>query len=720
MANIILHPSLRRPILCLCMALITISALCAPPIGKYDVFPGKLGFTDAENALYKYLAQEAYDLLDARAEKVASISTKAGWEERQAYVRETLLKCVGGFPERTPLNAKVTRTVKKEGYRVEHVIYESLPGYYVTASMFIPDKAKKNHKTPAILYCSGHSVDGRMSPTYIRQMQNFVLKGFIVLAFDPIGQGERIQYLKEDGITSAKAPTKQHSYPGTQMILNGLTATRYAVWDGIRSIDYLLSRSEVDPARIGVTGRSGGGTQTAMISAMDERVAACSPENYLTTYKRLLQTMGPQDAEQNYYRYIDYGLDQTDLVLSFAPKPLMMITTTNDIFNVQGVKEIQKEMERAYKEMGSPSNYRRIEDYAGHEYTRKNNEANYAFFSKNLGLPCDTTLLETVPLTHEEMYATEKGNVYTSLGGETLFSLNLKETEANMKGIVMERSRGDAYFRTVPQKAMALSGYRDCKAAEPIQIGAVMEEAYTVEKYVTKGEGDYSFPYVIFRPKQPTGEYVVYLNAAGKSDPGAISTEIEPMVSKGVTVLAPDLVGYGEMGPGALRGDAWIDGVSHNMLYLSNLIGRSLLAVKTADMVSLVKMLKASGKPTKITGVANGEMAAVLLHAAAFCNDIDKVVLTGDICSYYSLASQETYDTHAALNIVPGALKAYDLPDLAASLAPRPISVVTPAGGYTKSSESQLLKEAGVIRKAFSEKGMSDKLQITGDLSSCF
>lgn len=720
MVNNTHHISAHRFILCLCMALITISAFSAPPKGKYDVFPGALGFTDAENALYKYLTQEAYDLLDARAEKVASISGKAGWEERQAYVRKALLDCVGGFPERTPLNAKVTRIIKKDGYRVEQVIYESLPGYYVTASLFVPDKTKKNHKTPAILYCSGHSVDGRMSPTYIKQMQNFVLKGFIVLAFDPIGQGERIQYLKEDGITPSLGPTNQHSYPGTQMILNGMTATRYAIWDGIRSIDYLLSRSEVDPNRIGVTGRSGGGTQTAMISAMDERVTACSPENYLTTYKRLLQTKGPQDAEQNFYRYIDHGLDQTDLVLSFAPKPLMMITTTNDIFNVQGVKEIQKEMERAYKEMGSPSNYRRIEDYAGHAYTKKNNEANYAFFSKNLGLPCDTTLLETEPLTHEEMFATQTGNVYTSIGGETLFSLNLKVADENMKNIARERNRGDAYFRTVPQKARTLSGYRECKAAEPVQIGAVREEAYTVEKYLTKGEGDYSFPYIIFRPKQSTGEYAVYLNAAGKSDPDAISTEIEPMVAKGVTVLAPDLVGYGEMGPGTLKGDAWIDGVSHNMLYLSNLIGRSLVAVKAADLVSLVKMLKATEKASKITGVANGEMAAVILHAAAFCNDIDKVVLTGDICSYYSMVSQETYDTHAALNIVPGALKAYDLPDLAASLAPRAISIVPPAGGYTKSTESQLTKEAAVIQKAFADKGVSDKLQIAKDLSSCF
>jgi hypothetical protein len=145
-----------------------------------------------------------------------------------------------------------------------------------------------------------------------------------------------------------------------------------------------------------------------------------------------------------------------------------------------------------------------------------------------------------------------------------------------------------------------------------------------------------------------------------------------------------------------------------------------MVAVKAADLASLVKMLTATEKASKITGVANGEMAAVILHAAAFCNDIDKVVLTGDICSYYSMVSQETYDTHAALNIVPGALKAYDLPDLAASLAPRAISIVPPAGGYTKSTESQLTKEAAVIQKAFADKGVSDKLQIAKDLSSCF
>jgi len=709
-----------RTFLLLIGLLMGINVSAAPPV-KYNTLGG-LGFTDSQNALYKYLVAEAFEMLDQREQQVSAISTREGWLERQKFVHEALAKCMGEFPERTPLNARITKVVKRDGYRVEQVIFESQPKFYVTASLYVPNKAKKNHKTPALLFCSGHAGTGRLASAYKKQMQNFVRKGFIVLSFDPIGQGERTQYLKEDGQSSTiPGTTTQHSYPGTQMLLCGYSVNRYMIWDGIRAIDYLLSRKEVDPNRIGVTGRSGGGTQTAMIAAMDDRVAACSPENYLTTYKRLLQTSGPQDAEQNYYHFIANGLDETDYVLAKAPKPYLMITTTNDIFNIQGAKDIEAEMKRAYQALGKPENFLRVEDYADHQYTKKNNESNYAFYRKHFDFPCDTLLEDLEEIPDSEMYATPNGKVYSSLGGEDLFSLNQKVLRKLTDKLDEQRRQGRSYFSTIAGKAKQLAGYRDPKAASPIQLGSNQEAEYMVERYVARGEGGYYFPYVIYRPQNPSGEFAVYINAAGKGDSVAIHDEIEPMVRKGISVLSPDLVGYGEMGPGTLRGDAWIDGVSHNLIYLANLIGRSLLAVKTADLVSLVEMLKQTEKVQRITGVARGEMAAIMLHAAAFTNSIDKVVLTGDICSYYSLASQKTYDTHAAMNLVPGALTAYDLPDLAASIAPRPLSIVVqPDYQYTYSTLPQLEKEGRLVMKAFQEAGATDKMKISDYLEDCF
>src|SRR5690606_8342841 len=153
-------------------------------------------------------------------------------------------------------------TLRKEGYTVEKLYYESRPGYYVTAAMFIPDQ--RQGKAPAIIFCSGHSDNGFRAEAYQHIMLNYVMKGFIVLAFDPTGQGERIQYA---GTALKKGAVNEHSYGGVQSFVSGLPPANYFIWDGIRTVDYLLTRKEVDPTRIGIAGRSGGGTQSAYIAA---------------------------------------------------------------------------------------------------------------------------------------------------------------------------------------------------------------------------------------------------------------------------------------------------------------------------------------------------------------------------------------------------------------------------------------------------------------------
>jgi len=221
-----------------------------------------LQYSDAPNSLYHFLTGEGYKLLETRAKEIAHINTKDELLQRQAKIRKTMWEVLGPFPEKTPLNAKITGTVKKNGYRIENVIYESLPGFYVTASLFIPENVKK--PAPAILFCSGHSTGVYRLPLYQLPFLNLVKKGFIVLAIDPIGQGERLQYFNpEKGESTIGSSTNEHSYPSVQVFLTGKSIARYFLWDGIRGIDYLVSRKEVDPKRIGVHGLSCGGTQTA-------------------------------------------------------------------------------------------------------------------------------------------------------------------------------------------------------------------------------------------------------------------------------------------------------------------------------------------------------------------------------------------------------------------------------------------------------------------------
>ena len=184
---------------------------------------------------------------------------------------------------------------------------------------------------PAVIYCSGHNDLGFRNDTYQHVILNLVEKGFVVFAFDPIGQGERLQYLDtETGKSKIGGPTKEHTFAGVQTLLTGTSLSDYFIWDGVRAVDFLLTRPEIDPTRIGITGRSGGGTQSAMIAAYDERIYAAAPECYITNFKRLLQSIGPQDAEQNQFNAIKLGFDHPDFFHLRVPKPSLIITTTHD------------------------------------------------------------------------------------------------------------------------------------------------------------------------------------------------------------------------------------------------------------------------------------------------------------------------------------------------------------------------------------------------------
>ena len=144
-------------------------------------------FTDAENSLYRYLSGQVFECLGKRAEDVAKLKTADQWRARQSELRAAFDDIVGPFPEKTPLNSRVTGIVRKDGYRVEKVVYESMPGYHVTAALFVPDGLKG--KSPAVLFCIGHSGAAFRRPLYQHVALNLVKKGFVVLAIDPVGQG---------------------------------------------------------------------------------------------------------------------------------------------------------------------------------------------------------------------------------------------------------------------------------------------------------------------------------------------------------------------------------------------------------------------------------------------------------------------------------------------------------------------------------------------------
>jgi hypothetical protein len=635
-----------------------------------DVINGWLRFNDASNSMYNHLSRQAFDLLEQRASETDRLDSKADWEQRQQKIRTTLIKIAGNFPERTDLNPRTASRKVKDGYRIENIIYESQPGFHVTSSMFIPEGL--SGPVPAIIYCSGHSAEGYRSSAYLHKIVNLVKKGFIVFAFDPVGQGERIEYFNpETGKSDIGGPTSEHSYPGTQAFLSGSSQAMYMIWDGIRAVDYLFTRKEVDPSRIGITGRSGGGTQSAYIAAFDDRIHASAPECYITSFRRLFESIGPQDAEQNLYHGLFYGIDHADLLSVRAPKPALMISTTGDFFSIQGARETASEVSRIYESFGSEGNFSMTEDDAGHTSTKKNREAMYSFFQKHLNNPGDPGDLEVNIPSSEEVRVTSTGQVSTSVGGETVFSLNKKYSEGLKKNLDYGRSDLATHLPGVVESAKRISGYRDPgEVHPPVFTGRIIKEDRVIEKYFLQGEGDNVIPYLSIIPANRNGKALLYLHPEGKIIASGPDPDVEWFVHNGFTVVLPDLPGTGETGPGDIRESSYYGGASYNVWFASVLTGRSITGIHAGDITRLARVLDGCPDITGIYALSRREMAPALLHSAAFNGLFKGLAVIEPYSSYLSVVNSRFYEPSFLRSFVAGSLQAYDLPDLVALIAP--------------------------------------------------
>lgn len=621
-------------------------------------------YNEQPHVLYSHLCSRAFVQLEKRKQGIVQLKTKQDWQKRQTLVKKKLQEAIGTFPEKTPLNAVVTGTIERDGITVEKIYFEPLPNYYVTAALFLPTGKREN--LPAIVYCSGHSENGFRSKAYQQIILNYVKKGFAVLAFDPIGQGERIQYPKSDKpqyFYQRFRPTHEHSYGGTPSFVSGISPALYFVWDGIRAVDYLLSRKEIDSSRIGIAGRSGGGTQSVYIAAMDNRILAAAPECYVTSFDKLLRSMGPQDAEQNLFHFFDKGLDMADFLEVRAPKPTLMVTTTSDIFSIEGAREVFSEVKNTYQAFGTSQQLSMVEDDAGHASTKKNREASYAFFQKYLRNSGSNEDEEVTFFSDEELFVTSTGNVYTSLKGENLFSLNQKYTTNKLK----KREK------VQPEKVASLMGYVQPKVNnKAIFSGRLIKNGYVIEKYLVAGPDNYQLPVLWFKPQKTAPKILLYIYTKGKAAAIQSDSLVNQLMEAGYQVVIPDLSGAGELANAYLKGgDAFIDSTSLNLWYTGILTNKSLVAVRAEEIQLITEFVKKNSGVSSITAVGSGTFSTDLLHAAVVTKAFGQLALLRGLSSYQSIIEQEHYRTKYIPSVVAGALPFYDLPYLVTMLAPK-------------------------------------------------
>lgn len=690
------------------------------------VFDEWLKWTNPAAILYQHLKDQTLPLYSERDSTVAALKTIGEWKARQHKV-QTALKAILPMPlSRAPLNATITKTIKFDGYSIQHLLFESAPRYFVTGCLYVPEKIKG--KIPAVLHLMGHDQAAFRVDLYQRMNANFALKGMIVLTIDPPGQGERVQYYDAASKFSSVGYTViEHTYFGNQALLNGISPAYYFVLDAQRAIDYLISRKDVDAARVGVIGFSGGGTIGSYVAAADPRIHAAVLCSWSTASKRQVETKGTQDAETVLYGSLQKGVTFADLVEVRAPKPTMLTFATRDQYlSIQGAQEAFAEASKLYSLYGKTDHLQFVKDDSKHWITPLHRKHIYAFFIKHFHLNASPAEVNTQLLSVEELTVTKTGQVSSALNSKLVFDLNKQVTELFAKRMDSARMHHDNHLAEVKRNAIQLSAYAANTARTIFDNGTYRRNGYAVSKLAVIREDFPPLPLLVFVPQNTTGrnKAVIYLHPSGKQAAAEAGGEIEKLVRQGYIVAAADLCGVGETLNGAFRPlSVGLTGV---------LSGASVVGLRAGEISAIASYLKTRNDvdTAHIGAAAMKELCIPLMHAAAFDEAISSVLLMHPQLSYNDIAANRNYkindDTTANMHGDPdeldfswgvaGALTAYDLADLLALIAPRNLIIAAPRDHFFEIFNNNTAKEKlKFVFSTYSSKNAADRMLLLND-----
>lgn len=665
--------------------------------------------------LSESLNRIAAERLAERRNAVAAITTRAQAEDRQRAVREKIVALMGGLPGKSELNAKVTGSTQADGFRMEKVIFESQPGFRVTAILYLPDIAHGKTKLPAIVVAPGHGPTGKMGDYFFASL--FARNGFAVLSYDIVGEGERLQYPDpaHPGQSLASRATGEHGEAGLQPTLFGDAVARYFLWDGVRAVDYLISRPEIDTDRIGAFGCSGGGTATALLGAMDTRVKAIGVACYITSFDTLLPSIGPQDAEQSIPNFIASGLDLVDWVELAAPRAYAVISTASDMFPYAGAKASVIEARRFYSlfdpaSAGAPTGQpapgtptgptlnpdtsntispaaplQWITGVGGHGNLRPLQREIVQFFLTHLAHSSAAPVLNPEPapgvspsalpanITKEAFQVTPTGQVLTSYpNSETIHTITLKRYTLLSKPKPSTWEDIQQAVRDVTHASVKPGGPAPKNTELPPLVSPPEGKVHIRHRFTLATAPGITIDAEFYRPKD--GKHPMLLILKDSLDPALESSRAEEvrkfraMADDGTAVLViaprPSIAGTEEE-KSPLLGNFYLTELR------AELVGRTLLGLRVDDVIAAVNFMQGSttGDPDRISAQASGHLGLVLLHAAVLDDRLKHISVDHTLDSYKGLL-EAPMPKAAPQDILPGVVRRYDIPDLLRELGP--------------------------------------------------
>ncbi len=613
-----------------------------------------------------------------RAKQLSSIRTKKQALAYQETVQEAIDKAYRPWPHKTPLNARITGVVERPHHRIEKVLFESRPGCIVTGHLYVPNQL--NGPAPGVIGSCGHSADGKNAPLYQAFCQRLVHSGFVVFIFDPFNQGERDQYFTLKNRESVRSCTHAHNMMGKQLELIGQWFGAWRAYDGKRALDYLLTRPEIDPTRVGLTGNSGGGTMTTYIWAVEPRFTMAAPSCFVTTFLANLENELPADSEQYPPGVIGAGLDMADFLIARAPQPIMLLGQTYDFFDRRGLKHAYADVARFYHLIGAPAqNTDLFIGPQGHGYSQHNQEAMVQFFARHSGIQRITATTET--LGPDKLNVTPTGEVVPE-GAIPIYKQIAQQASAlSQKRKKLSRSNLVQRVQTI----LNLSANRPLPHYRCLR--AVTEGGVRLARYAVETDGNIR-TIVRKRLENPAyshtldveSEIHVYLpHIASETD--LQEDALAKTLKKQHPLYALDVRGLGEL----LSADERDMFHPYGNDYMCNgyglLLGESFLGRRIHDVLSTLDLLVFEGAK-KIHLYGRGQGAVHALFAGFLHPNITDVTLKNGPLSYHDWTQTPLVEWPAA-NLPRGVLNTFDLPDLINALGKK-VTLIQPWGPTLK------------------------------------
>jgi dienelactone hydrolase len=618
-----------------------------------------------------------------RVKRLAALTTRADAEAYVRTVRGKIRESFGPMPEKTALNPRVMKVVDRDAYKIENLLFESRPGFLVSANLYIPKG--RPFPLPGVVASCGHSVNGKAIDTYQSFSQGLARLGYVVLIFDPIGQGERMQYVDASWKPMRGTGTAEHNYAGIQQLLVEEQFCTWRAWDGIRALDYLITRPEVDKRHLGITGNSGGGTMTTWLCGLEDRWTMAAPSCFVTEFRRNMENELGADMEQCPARALALGLDHEDFVAAMAPKPVIILAKEKDYFDARGNEAAYERLKRLYRLLGAEDNVAYFVGPTYHGYSQENREAMYRWFNRCTKISDATAEPELALEQEATLRCTPNGQV-AELKSRTIYSF----TQDKSRGLAAKRSApaGAALTKAVADvlRLRDRNGVPEFRILRPLPDRRYPMR-HALPYMVETDPGVHALVYrltrepLLSRPPRETSKAILYISHASADTELRDERLVRDLIDAepAAAFHACDVRGVGESEPQTTSLNAGNE-YSTDYFYSSHglMLDYPYLGQRTFDVLRVLDWLNAWGY-TQVHLAARGFGALPATFAALLSPNVVRVTLKNALSSYAEIA--EATDYSWPISALPrGVLARFDLPDCYRELKAKNLTLLDPWG----------------------------------------